>query len=83
MIFAKMIGSRPLQRTNSMNKNLLRLSQAKTGKAGEAGNKVVTSSVPDTNRTTRLGFMAGQGSVPDDFDTMCQDEIIALFEGEE
>lgn len=34
-------------------------------------------------RTRRLGFLAGQISVPDDFDTMYQDEIIRLFEGEE
>lgn len=31
----------------------------------------------------RLGFMEGQFTVPDDFDTMFQDEIIAMFEGEE
>ncbi|MDV2982825.1 UNVERIFIED_CONTAM: type II toxin-antitoxin system prevent-host-death family antitoxin [Methylobacteriaceae bacterium AG10] len=34
-------------------------------------------------RTRRLGFLAGQISVPDDFDRMDQDEIIRLFEGEE
>jgi antitoxin (DNA-binding transcriptional repressor) of toxin-antitoxin stability system len=32
-------------------------------------------------RPRRIGFLDGQMSVPDDFDTMCQDEIIALFEG--
>ena len=33
----------------------------------------------------RIGFMEGLGDwkVPDDFDRMYQDEIIALFEGEE
>lgn len=31
----------------------------------------------------RIGFMKGQFTVPDDFDTMMQDEIIALFEGSE
>jgi prevent-host-death family protein len=35
--------------------------------------------VPDTSR--RFGFLAGQFRVPDDFDTMFQDEIIAMFEG--
>ncbi|KAB7783131.1 type II toxin-antitoxin system prevent-host-death family antitoxin [Methylorubrum populi] len=34
-------------------------------------------------RTRRLGGLVGQISVPDDFDTMFQDEIIRLFEGEE
>lgn len=29
----------------------------------------------------RLGFLKGQFSVPDDFDTMCQDEIAAMFDG--
>ena len=30
-----------------------------------------------------IGFMRGRMTVPDDFDTMGQDEIIAMFEGEE
>ena len=33
-------------------------------------------------RTRRIGFLAGQISVPDDFDTMFQDEIVRMFEGE-
>jgi hypothetical protein len=37
---------------------------------------------PATGETKRLGFMAGQISVPDDFDTMCADEIEKLFYGE-
>jgi len=32
---------------------------------------------------SRRGFMAGQFTVPDDFDTMFADEIAAMFEGEE
>ena len=31
----------------------------------------------------RFGFMKGKISVPDDFDTMFQEEIIAMFEGRE
>lgn len=31
----------------------------------------------------RFGFMKGKISIPDDFDTMFQDEIIAMFEGRE
>jgi prevent-host-death family protein len=31
----------------------------------------------------RLGFLEGKFNVPDDFDTMFQDEIIAMFEGRE
>lgn len=30
----------------------------------------------------RYGFARGQFQVPDDFDTMHQDEIIAMFEGD-
>ncbi len=35
---------------------------------------------PDAS--SRRGFLAGQIKVPADFDTMMQDEIIAMFEGE-
>lgn len=31
----------------------------------------------------RLGFLAGQGSIPEDFNTMAQDDIVSLFEGGE
>jgi hypothetical protein len=32
----------------------------------------------------RLGFLVGVDNwvIPDDFDRMCEDEILALFEGE-
>ena len=81
MIVSDMIGSRLSERTNSVT-SLPRLPKGKTGKARTPGTKVVTSSVPDVERPKRLDFMAGQWSLPDDFDLMCQDEIIRLFEGE-
>jgi prevent-host-death family protein len=31
----------------------------------------------------RVGFLDGKFNVPDDFDTMFEDEIIAMFEGRE
>jgi prevent-host-death family protein len=31
----------------------------------------------------RFGFLKGQIKVPDDFDTMCQDEIEEMFYGKE
>ncbi len=34
-----------------------------------------------THRPYRIGFLKGQISVPDDFDTMFQAEIEAMFEG--
>lgn len=37
---------------------------------------------PPAPATHRLGFMQGEFTVPDDFDTMMQDEIIAMFEGD-
>lgn len=35
----------------------------------------------DVSAARRLGFMNGEIKVPDDFDTMGADEIIAMFEG--
>jgi len=37
----------------------------------------------DKKPPRRLGFLEGIFNVPDDFDTMFQDEIIELFEGRE
>lgn len=43
--------------------------------------KIIEPLIPDTPAPRRIGFMKGQISVPDDFDTMGQDEIQAMFEG--
>lgn len=51
-------------------------------KNGKALVKVVPLDTPHFAVPQRLGFMAGQFSVPDDFDTMGQDEIIKMFNGE-
>lgn len=48
-------------------------------RAGKPLVRVVPVDAPA--RPSRLGFMQGEFSVPDDFDTMCADEIRALFEG--
>ena len=37
--------------------------------------------VPASLAPRRLGGLEGRFTVPDDFDTMCADEILALFEG--
>ena len=50
-------------------------------KAGKPLVKVVPVDAPAAPR--RLGFMRGQFTVPDDFDTMYQDEIEKMFYGEE
>ncbi len=50
-------------------------------KAGKPLVKVVPVEAPPAPR--RLGLMRGQFTIPDDFDTMDQEEIEKLFYGEE
>ena len=50
-------------------------------KAGKPVAKLVPLSAPDAGKTQRLGFMAGQLRVPDDFDRMGEQEIEGLFSG--
>lgn len=50
-------------------------------KAGKPMVKVVPLGQDAEKRRPRIGFMDGQFTVPDDFDAMMQDEIIAMFEG--
>jgi prevent-host-death family protein len=51
-------------------------------KAGKPMVKVVPLEEPPKRPIRRLGFLEGQFRIPDDFDTMGQEEIIRLFEGE-
>ena len=51
-------------------------------KAGKPLVKVVALDAPMPGTTKRTGFMAGQFSVPDDFDRMGEKEIEAIFGGE-
>jgi len=48
-------------------------------KAGKPVVKVTPLGAPIGSQVRRLGFMAGQVSVPDDFDQMGRDEIEKLF----
>jgi prevent-host-death family protein len=50
-------------------------------KAGKPLVKVIALDAPSPAQVRRLGFMAGQIAVPDDFDTMGASEIEQLFEG--
>jgi prevent-host-death family protein len=50
-------------------------------KAGKPMVKVTALSAPD-RPVRRIGFLAGQISVPDDFDTLGAEEIRQLFEGQ-
>jgi prevent-host-death family protein len=50
-------------------------------KAGKPVVKVTALSAPTSAQVRRLGFMAGQISVPDDFDRMGKQEIERIFGG--
>lgn len=50
-------------------------------KAGKPVVKVIALNAPTGAQIRRLGFMAGQISVPDDFDRMGQEEIDRIFGG--
>jgi len=51
-------------------------------KAGKPLVKVMALNAPEAGQRRRLGFMAGQITVPDDFDRMGSAEIERLFGGE-
>jgi len=50
-------------------------------KAGKPVVKVTALSAPTGAQVRRLGFMAGQISVPEDFDRMGSEEIERIFGG--
>ena len=50
-------------------------------KAGKPMVKVIPYSAEEQSSAGRLGFMAGEISVPDDFDQMGSETISALFYG--
>jgi prevent-host-death family protein len=51
-------------------------------KAGKPVVKVIALSTPTGTQVRRLGFMAGQISVPNDFDRMGHEEIERMFDGD-
>lgn len=51
-------------------------------KSGKPLVKVVAVEAPAADETRRVGFMAGQFSVPEDFDRMGGEDIEKLFGGE-
>jgi len=52
-------------------------------KAGKPLVKVMALAAPDAGQVRRLGFMAGQISMPEDFDRMGGSEIEEMFGGAE
>jgi len=64
---------------------LARVAEGETVIIAKAGRPVARLSPieRDEQRVSRIGFMAGQISVPDDFDQMGDDEITELFAGSE
>jgi prevent-host-death family protein len=51
-------------------------------KAGKPLVRVTRIDEAETRPKRRIGFLAGQFSVPDDFDQMHAEEIVRLFEGD-
>ncbi|EKD39826.1 MAG: antitoxin of a toxin/antitoxin system, phd-like protein [uncultured bacterium] len=49
-------------------------------KSGKPLVKVIPLTAPGPAQIKRFGFMAGQISVPDDFDRMAEAEIVKMFE---
>ena len=52
-------------------------------KAGKPMVKVTALDTPSGNQVRRLGFLRGQFSVPEDFNTMGREEIERLFGGKQ
>ncbi len=52
-------------------------------KAGKPLVKVVALDAPKAKPVKRVGFLAGQIKVPDDFDRMFEDEIAQMFYGDD
>jgi prevent-host-death family protein len=50
-------------------------------KAGKPLVKVVPLDAPAEKKVNRIGFMTGEFTVPDDFDTLFADEIEEMFYG--
>ncbi|WP_152206417.1 type II toxin-antitoxin system Phd/YefM family antitoxin [Marinobacter changyiensis] len=50
-------------------------------KAGKPVARVTAIDSPEVGQQKRIGFMAGEFKVPDDFDRMAQDEIAMMFGG--
>ncbi|MBN2241410.1 MAG: type II toxin-antitoxin system Phd/YefM family antitoxin [Acidobacteria bacterium] len=50
-------------------------------KAGKPMAKITPLQEQETKEADKLGFMAGEIVVPDDFDTMASGEILHIFQG--
>jgi len=50
-------------------------------RAGKPVARIVPLEKPVVDTSRRIGFMEGEFKVPDDFDTMMQDEIEEMFYG--
>ncbi|NMT65244.1 type II toxin-antitoxin system Phd/YefM family antitoxin [Marinobacter orientalis] len=50
-------------------------------KAGKPVARVTAFDSPEESQQKRIGFMAGEFTVPDDFDRIGQDDIVEMFGG--
>ena len=48
-------------------------------KAGKPVARVMAYDSPEQSQQKRIGFLAGEFTVPEDFDRMGQDEIVEMF----
>lgn len=65
-----------------LSKLLARIAQGESfviAKAGKPIAKVTPVDAPEPKAPQRIGALAGQMHIPDDFDTMFQEEIEAMF----
>lgn len=51
-------------------------------KAGKPMARLMPLETDTPKLKSRIGFMDGEGAIPDDFDTMFADEIEAMFHGD-
>lgn len=51
-------------------------------KFGNPMAQVIAVTAPEAGQLSRLGFLAGQFTIPEDFDGLCRAEIKQLFEGD-
>lgn len=66
-----------------LSKLLTRVERGDVVTIARAGKPVAKLVAADADPSPeRLGFLRGYGTVPDDFDSMMEDEIATMFEGD-
>jgi hypothetical protein len=71
-IFSQILSAYSLRKTPETNSRISRTVRQKT-------DYLNSPSIIENNQRNRLGFMEGEGMVPDDFNTMGSSEIESMF----